>query len=291
MNNFFICIGAQKAGTTWLDANLRHHPMINLPPIKELHFFDEIEHNHSQLHRLTSSHLLDIVWRYKLKNSIINLLKCKDMKNQLWKINFLLIPRKFNYIPKYKYCIESLRKFEKNIVGEITPAYSTLSPESIFHIQKYFPKLKIIFILRNPVDRDWSQIKMNFLKFHKKKFMDKNLDEIKKFIGKKNKRSQYLDTINNWTRYYPQKQIHICFYDELVDSPLTFLNKILAFLGVEKVTKIPVSKFINQGRNLQIPKNINQKLVQKNKKLIEEMSVFFQDEEINYPLTWLNKIK
>ena len=36
----FLIIGAQKAGTTWLDRNLREHPKIWLPPEKEIHFFD-----------------------------------------------------------------------------------------------------------------------------------------------------------------------------------------------------------------------------------------------------------
>ncbi len=36
----FIGIGAQKAGTTWLDRNLRRIPGIYLPAHKELHYFD-----------------------------------------------------------------------------------------------------------------------------------------------------------------------------------------------------------------------------------------------------------
>ena len=36
----FLGIGAQKAGTTWLEKNLRCHPEIFLPEQKELHYFD-----------------------------------------------------------------------------------------------------------------------------------------------------------------------------------------------------------------------------------------------------------
>jgi hypothetical protein len=36
----FLGIGAQKAGTTWLFENLRHHPDLFLPPVKEVHYFD-----------------------------------------------------------------------------------------------------------------------------------------------------------------------------------------------------------------------------------------------------------
>lgn len=36
----FFCIGAQKAGTTWLHEMLRRHDGISLPVQKEVHFFD-----------------------------------------------------------------------------------------------------------------------------------------------------------------------------------------------------------------------------------------------------------
>src|SRR6478735_2243157 len=36
----FLGIGAQKAGSSWLRANLRRHPELYLPP-SELHFFDQ----------------------------------------------------------------------------------------------------------------------------------------------------------------------------------------------------------------------------------------------------------
>ena len=38
----FLVVGAQRAGTTWLDAILRQHPEIYLPvKRKEIHFFDK----------------------------------------------------------------------------------------------------------------------------------------------------------------------------------------------------------------------------------------------------------
>jgi len=36
----FLCIGAQKAGTTWLHEMLRRHQDLSLPDQKEVHFFD-----------------------------------------------------------------------------------------------------------------------------------------------------------------------------------------------------------------------------------------------------------
>src|SRR5689334_16087334 len=36
----FLCIGAQKAGTSWLYQQLEPHPDFWMPPVKELHYFD-----------------------------------------------------------------------------------------------------------------------------------------------------------------------------------------------------------------------------------------------------------
>jgi hypothetical protein len=36
----FLVIGAPRSGTTWIDVNLRGHPDVFMPSLKEVHFFD-----------------------------------------------------------------------------------------------------------------------------------------------------------------------------------------------------------------------------------------------------------
>jgi len=38
----FLCIGAHKAGSTWLYQQLDSHPDFWMPPVKELHYFDQL---------------------------------------------------------------------------------------------------------------------------------------------------------------------------------------------------------------------------------------------------------
>src|SRR5437764_2788693 len=38
----FLCIGAHKAGTTWLYQQLDSHPDFWMSPVKELHYFDQL---------------------------------------------------------------------------------------------------------------------------------------------------------------------------------------------------------------------------------------------------------
>ena len=37
----FLCVGAQKGGTTWLHTVMAHHPGFWLPPFKEIDFFSD----------------------------------------------------------------------------------------------------------------------------------------------------------------------------------------------------------------------------------------------------------
>jgi Sulfotransferase domain len=45
----FICVGAGKAGTTWLWEMLRLHPDVYLPDVKEIHYFNDIAYEGSDV--------------------------------------------------------------------------------------------------------------------------------------------------------------------------------------------------------------------------------------------------
>ena len=48
------------------------------------------------------------------------------------------------------------------MIGEITPAYSTLGPDDVRRVHRLVPDARIIFMMRNPVERVWSQAVMGF---------------------------------------------------------------------------------------------------------------------------------
>jgi len=39
---YFVGVGAQKAGTTWLHRQLQLHPQVGVPALKEFHYFDSV---------------------------------------------------------------------------------------------------------------------------------------------------------------------------------------------------------------------------------------------------------
>ena len=42
IENYFVCVGAQKSGTTWLARVLADHPDVFVTPVKEIHYFDHV---------------------------------------------------------------------------------------------------------------------------------------------------------------------------------------------------------------------------------------------------------
>ncbi|MDN5214503.1 sulfotransferase [Fulvivirgaceae bacterium BMA12] len=289
-SEFFLCIGAQKGGSTWLHECLVRHASVKVPPIKELHFFDEIEDKRGKVvDRLFADNWFDNRWRYNVKLALLNIFLFKEVKLGIWLLKYLFVKRCLKDTVKYKKLLSELRGDAK-IVGEITPDYCILTKKTIRRMHEVFPKLKIIFILRNPVEREWSEAKMKLLRMRGKKVGEVGEREFLNFLEGENLRSEYIKTIENYLTYFPKKQLFIGFYDELRDEPLKFMNKILNFLNVEAFTKMPINKIPNKGVSMEIPKNIEAKLIAKYAELIDNLAYMFMNEKINYPYTWKQRI-
>jgi len=74
-----LCIGAQKAGTTWLSRNMRYHPEIYIPPWKEVHFLVRIAQAQGYLQRWKSDTPRDRRWRTNILRASRKILKLKKV--------------------------------------------------------------------------------------------------------------------------------------------------------------------------------------------------------------------
>src|SRR5437667_6538744 len=132
----FLCIGAHKAGSTWLYQQLDSHPDFWMPPVKELHYFDQL----SRAQRSAPP-------------------RCKDERDRL----FLERLKSLSVEPSMD--LENYaRLFEPKgllLSGDISPNYSTLSSKVVRRIVGYFPNLKVIFLARDPVERVCSHLSMD----------------------------------------------------------------------------------------------------------------------------------
>lgn len=258
----FLVIGAQKSATTWLYSCLCKHPGLYLPPKKEIHYFDRSsEYSSSSLLSEASP-----VKRYDLKTAWNSLRKCikkSNNKNEfLWYLHYF-----FSYCDDAWYRSLFSRKQSHQIAGEVTPGYSMLSKHDVARVKHINPHLKIIFIMRNPVDRDWSAFLMRLRK-HKLRYKDVNDDYVYSFFNGDgcSRKGDYLTTLLNWQSQFPPEQIWLGYYEDVQKDPIGFLKRVFDYLGVgapNSWSVFPLNKKMNVGDKRPIPERFKKFLSQK----------------------------
>lgn len=287
----FLGIGAQKSGTTWLYHNLLLHPDLWLPPVKELHYFDRSP-TYPSSSRLASERLSsrlfgkkphDLESRKYLKSQLYNILRQSNWQQLRWKFRFLF--------GKYDddWYASLFKEGSDKIKGEITPSYSVLDSRDVEHIHALMPEVKIIFIIRNPIDRTWSHFR-----FHNNRFKIKELQtlvEFKKFVNSRSVilKGDYVRTINIWRSYFPDNQFFIGFYDDIKDNPRDFLLRVLEFLGAETSERHlggDLSKRVYASTKQEFPEEFKRYLAKKYFRQIKQLSEMLG----GYATDWLEQI-
>lgn len=244
----FLCIGAQKCGTSWLYKNLQDIEEFNLPQVKELHYFDRISKYPSPSKKSFLKRILNPKYVVKAIGSIVKAIFQRNFKkaNFVFKWNFAL-----NYNDEWYL---SLFKNLKGYTGEITPSYSILEKEDIKGMYKLLPDVKLVLMLRNPIERAWSHYRSGVSKAFR--FDINNLDssEIIEFMksDEQTLRSNYLRTINNYLKVFNKEQLLICFYDAIVDCPDTLIKDILYHICGENSIAI---NHLNLRENVSVTPN------------------------------------
>jgi len=136
------------------------------------------------------------------------------------------------------------------LTGEATPNYM-IHPLIPKRIKNLIPTVKLIAILRNPIDRTFSHYQQAIKKNQENlsfedaiKIEEKRLDsEKEKIFDPKYKpyhymyhtylhRGHYAELLENWYKEFPKDQILIVDSDKLKKNPKTVTNEIFTFLNL-----------------------------------------------------------
>ena len=118
--------------------------------------------------------------------------------------------------------------------GEITPNYSVLGRKQIAHVHGIMPEAKIIFLMRNPIERAWSQTVMYFDKKEGRRVEEVREEEFLDFTRSQSSlHTDYLRTLENWGAFFPEKQIFVGFLEDIHFYPNRLLARAYRFLGVD----------------------------------------------------------
>lgn len=223
---FFVGIGAQRCGTTWLGHYLREHPEIGFSPLKEIRFFES--KYFEKMAGIVRS-------RHQTKLAVTGILNHGrkaplDLPELAW--HFLGIRRHNDH--HYRRFMDVVARGHK-IGGEISPSYALLDTPAIAEMDRILSEPRYLLSLRNPADRLMSEIsyRRNTLG------LDSDLDasDTEAMIARRLEVASYLDYVGPVTRYdsvVAAERLKIFFYEDLFDRERQqgLLDEITAHLGV-----------------------------------------------------------
>lgn len=261
---YFVCVGAQKAGTTWLLASLGKHPAIFTTPVKEIHYFDHV--------RGVTSHLADGRRRSRLRTYLQRLAfdwrRRDEHRSQWgWYRAYMRSP-----IDDGWYASLFRHRGDATIAGEATPEYAILGREGFEHIKQLAPTARVIFVMRNPVDQAWSQ----FLHFEHKP--DRRgvrgrgpIDFWESAYSTPFR--DYATTIDDLVAVFGSDRVRCLFYEDIHADRQAAMRALCSFLDVEYEPRCfgDLGEPHNVSRRVPIPAELRSFLVERHRRVAEEV--------------------
>jgi hypothetical protein len=224
MPNFLI-LGAAKAGTSSLSYYLQQHPQIYMSQLKEPKFF-------------------------ALENEML------DYQGPDQGINHNSVTS----IEEYRKLFEAVST--EIAIGEISPIY-LYSSKAASRIKHYLPDVKLIAILRNPVERAFSSFLHLVLAGYEDLSFSEALQAEEMRIAMKwaplwhyKAKGFYYQQLKKYFDTFNSNQIKVYLYEDLYANSLSLIKDIYQYLGVDhgftpnlrklNASSIPKSKLLHQ---------------------------------------------
>jgi len=123
---------------------------------------------------------------------------------------------------------------ESHINGDITPAYGILTKDVIQNIYELLPHLRLIYLIRNPIERAWSSARMALERAEMTHLEGSDQWFIDHFMSKGSlARGDYETCIRQWRSVFPSSQLLVMRHETIRNSPVVAANKVLHHLGQE----------------------------------------------------------
>ena len=229
-----FCVGATKAGTSWLFRFLQSHPQCHVRSIKELHYFDALDLDDRDWHR---DFIQDQRRQTAERLSGANIARRGKLARQLADYDDLIALHRSEPedIAGYLRYLKKGRTLER-VVADVTPAYSLLSTQRLHKMARIADQVRFIYILRDPVARLWSHIRMNAAR--RARFPQEVQGRANRIFWRFGRgrhpgiqaRGEYRAALERLTAALNPSQLLVLFYEELFTQAAVDL--ICDFLGI-----------------------------------------------------------
>ena len=183
--------------------------------------------------------------------------------------------------PLHQYA-ETFQSAGGRVCGEITPAYGVLPQRRIALIHRLMPDLRLILLLRNPIDRAWSQALMNLVVQTGRRHADvSDAEFVRHFESRASMlRGDYVGIIRNWSRCFPADQLLVGLYDDIADRPHELMTRIFCHLRVStnvEWSQFPLQSIVFAGPTIPLPQRLRTHLQRLYAKKIEQCAALLDE--------------
>jgi hypothetical protein len=239
---FLLGVGCMKGGTSWLHDYLAASPQCEPGFRKEYHVFDGLDLPAEAWMRRR------VLARARKAADAVEEGRPADA-TALQQASFYADPELyFDYFASLAHREERTR-----LVADITPAYAHLSVERLSGIRASFEERGLrtvaVFLMRDPVDRIWSQVRMNQGR-RPEDFPGTPADWVAELYAQPGyeARTRYDHTLDALEQAFAREQVFYAFYERLFDPDV--LGSLCSVLGIDyrepdldrRVNESPVSE-------------------------------------------------
>ena len=215
---FVLGLGAQKAGTSWLHGYLKQSQRANMGKLKEYHIWDAL-------------------WIEEFKEGRVTEKRQKKGKGKKkHNLRFRLQKKPANYAAYFHRQVSQ----DRPITGDISPSYSGLTSEHLARIKTLMENagfaVKVVFLMRDPVDRCWSENRMQMgRQQHRRGLTFTQAEADARFLKlytaeRTHLRTNYNKTVDSIERVFSPQDTYFGFYEDMFTPDR--IRALSDFLGV-----------------------------------------------------------
>lgn len=161
------CVGATKAGTTGLYRYLHDHDDCKLPAVKEAHYWDTFDADARQKQVAAyRNRLAELHSARDDAQAAGQGWKVKNMERRIASMRGLICVLTGDRDSDLGYAAWLLEGAQDaQLVADMTPNYALADEATLVRMRDLSPTTKFIYLMRDPIDRLWSHIRMQAHRF------------------------------------------------------------------------------------------------------------------------------
>lgn len=218
----FVCIGAQKSGTSWLYRMLVDHPGVFLPPANEMHFFDQRDQPFRPRH-------------HELARKAARIEQERGAAADRAYLDYLARFESFAERSRDWYeAAYSLPVADGVKRGDITPGYLSISREQVAYARDLLGPARLILLVRRPADRLLSQLRMWAQRASRDDMPESEAEwlDLLRVMTRRTERGSYRRGLRLWRGAFGRESLLVLPFGDIRTDPGSVMERIEDHIGI-----------------------------------------------------------